>query len=74
MKVFVSYSRRDDAPVRSLVADLQRARQQVWLDEDLGGGEAWWTQILEQVRDCTVFVLALSKNSLSSKPCRAELD
>jgi len=69
MKIFISYSRRDDAPVRSLVADLQRARQQVWLDEDLGGGEAWWTQILEQIRDCTVFVLALSSNSLSSKPC-----
>ena len=74
MKVFVSYSRDDEAAVRSLVVDLQRAQVQVWLDEDLGGGEAWWTKILAQIRDCTVFLFALSDNSLRSKPCRAELD
>jgi hypothetical protein len=74
MKVFVSYSSHDDVAVRSLTADLQRARQQVWLDQDLGGGEAWWAEILEQIRSCTVFVFALSNNSLYSTPCRAELD
>ena len=74
MKVFVSYSSHDDVAVRSLVADLERARQQVWLDQDLGGGDAWWAEILEQIRACTVFVFALSNNSLYSTPCRAELD
>ena len=74
MKVFVSYSSNDDAAVRSLAADLQRARMQVWYDLDLGGGESWWVAILEQIRECTVFLFALSDNSLRSKPCRAELD
>jgi len=74
MKVFVSYSSHDDVAVRSLVADLERARQQVWLDQDLGGGDAWWAEILEQIRACTVFMFALSNNSLYSTPCRAELD
>jgi hypothetical protein len=73
MKVFVSYSRRDDAAVRSLVEDLKRARVQVWIDEELGGGDAWWTAILEQIRGCEVFLFALSDKSLYSKPCRAEL-
>ena len=73
MKVFISYSRRDDAAIRSLVEDLKRARVQVWMDEELGGGDAWWTEILEQIRGCSVFVFALSDNSLYSKPCRAEL-
>lgn len=74
MKVFLSYSRRDEHAVRSLVSDLQRARTTVWLDEELGGGDAWWTQILEQIRGCDVFVIAVSDHSLGSKPCRAEID
>jgi serine/threonine kinase PknH len=74
MKVFVSYSRRDETAVRSLVDALHRARDvDLWLDEELGGGEAWWTAILEQIWLCTVFVVALSDNALNSKPCQAEL-
>ena len=73
MKVFISYSRHDEGAVKSMVGDLQRARVQVWLDEDLGGGDAWWSEILEQIRGCTVFLFALSDKSLYSKPCRAEL-
>jgi hypothetical protein len=73
MKVFISYARQDDAVVQSLAADLVQARQQVWLDRDLGGGDAWWPEILAQIRSSTVFVFALSDNSLRSKPCRTEL-
>jgi hypothetical protein len=74
MKVFVSYPNHNDVAVRSLADDLERARQQAWLDQDLGGGNAWWAQILEQIRACTVFVFALSNNSLYPAPCRAELE
>jgi serine/threonine kinase PknH len=73
MKVFISYSRRDDAVVRLLVTDLKQARVQVWIDEELGGGDSWWTSILEQIRRCDVFIFALSDKSLFSKPCKAEL-
>jgi pSer/pThr/pTyr-binding forkhead associated (FHA) protein len=73
MKVFISYARQDDAVVQSLAADLVQARQQVWLDRDLAGGDAWWPEILAQIRSSTVFVFALSDNSLRSKPCRTEL-
>lgn len=74
MGIFTSYSNRDGAAVRTLAQDLDRARQAVWLDQDLRGGDAWWRAILEQIRTCDVFVLALSDNALSSKPCRAELE
>ncbi len=74
MKVFISYSSHDDAAVRSLAEDLAAAHQQVWLDQELGGGDAWWAEILAQIRGCTVFVFALSDHSLRSKPCRSELD
>ena len=73
MAVFVSYSSRDEAAVGTLLKALQRAREQVWLDEDLEVGESWWRTILEQIRDCDVFLFAVSDRSLESKPCQAEL-
>jgi uncharacterized membrane protein HdeD (DUF308 family) len=73
MTVFVSYSSRDKDAVKSLTQDLQDADEQVWLDQRLAGGDAWWRAILEQIRGCDVFVFALSQNSIQSKPCQAEL-
>lgn len=59
--------------METLAVVLRRTRQQVWLNEKLGGGDTCWATILEQVRDCEVFVLALSNHSLGSKSCQAEL-
>ena len=72
MGLFVSYSSQDRSVIEPLATALRRARQQVWFDEDLGGGEAWWNEILQQIRSCEVFVVALSNHSLESKPCAAE--
>lgn len=71
--LFVSYSRKDEEVVRGLIADLEKAHQTIWLDQDLRGGEPWWQEILQKIRGCTVFVFALSNSSLGSKPCLAEL-
>lgn len=71
--LFVSYASQDRPMVDPLVAVLRNAGQHVWLDEELGGGEAWWQAILERIRGCEVFVVALSNTSLRSKPCQAEL-
>ena len=73
MGVFVSYSSLDKDAAARLSEDLQDAAEQVWLDQRLGGGEAWWRAILEQIRGCDVFIFALSQNSIRSKPCQAEL-
>jgi uncharacterized RDD family membrane protein YckC len=71
--VFLSYSSRDRDAVRNLVQDLSDADEQVWMDQRLAGGEAWWRAILEQIRGCDVFIFALSQHSIESKPCQAEL-
>lgn len=73
MTVFVSYSGRDRGLLEPVLAALRRAHEQVLLDDELSGGEAWWWGILDQIRGCNVFVFALSKHSLASKPCQAEL-
>jgi hypothetical protein len=74
MRVFISYARQDQAAVEALNADLERARVQVWMDEELIGGESWWDTILEQIRSCELYIFALSPNSLGSRACKAELD
>jgi len=74
MAIFISYSNLDGDAVRQLRADLEAFGHAVWSDQDLKGGDAWWRAILEQIRTCTVFILAMSDHALSSEPCQAELD
>jgi len=69
----VSYSSRDRSEIDGLLSALHRAHEDLWFDEELGGGDVWWRMILERIRGCDVFIFAMSRNSLSSKPCLAEL-
>lgn len=70
---FVSHASQDRSAIDGLLLVLRRTLAEVWLDDELGGGEAWWQAILEKIRECDVFIIALSNNSLASKPCGAEL-
>lgn len=73
MALFISYSSQDRSTVDALTTALRRGQQQVWFDQELGGGDSWWNKILEQIRSCDVFIVALSNNWLQSKPSQAEL-
>jgi hypothetical protein len=74
MTLFLSHSSLDGDAVRTLVRALEASGRDVWLDQDLVGGEAWWNAILAQIRACDVFVFAVSEHSLDSHPCTAEFD
>jgi hypothetical protein len=73
MALFISYSSQDRMTVDALTTALRRGQNQVWFDQELGGGDSWWAKILEQIRECEVFIVALSSNWLQSKPSQAEL-
>ena len=72
MNVFVSYARRDRAAVEIIVEDLRRAHHDVWIDEELTGGQSWWDTILAQIRSADLVVLPLSPALLKSRACSAE--
>ncbi|MGH9117019.1 MAG: toll/interleukin-1 receptor domain-containing protein [Acidimicrobiales bacterium] len=73
-RVFISYSRRDQAAVTRIGAELDQLGQEVWIDQELSGGQRWWDAILERIRGCDCFIFALSEASVKSRACRAELD
>jgi len=73
MRVFISYSSKIRPQVAALESDLEEAGYQVWFDQELSGGQAWWSEILKNLSDCDAFVLALTPQTLDSEPCRREL-
>jgi len=72
-KVFVSYSRINLDAVSQLVEDLQAVGINTWHDQTLTGGQRWWDNILSSIRECDIFIFALSAESWESEACRSEL-
>ena len=71
--MFLSYAYEDVDRVALLREELELLVDSVWIDSRLGGGQVWWDEILIQLRQCHLFVLALSPHSLRSEACRSEL-
>jgi hypothetical protein len=70
--IFLSYSRETLSAAKVLADDIEKLGYAAWLDQDLSGGKAWWDQILAQIRECEIFVLALSPESVRSTACSRE--
>ena len=70
--IFISYSRETISAAKTLADDIEKLGYATWLDQDLSGGKAWWDQILAQILDCEIFVLALSPESVTSIACTRE--
>ena len=71
---FVSYSHADRRRVAALIDDLGSLAQPAWWDTDLVPGQRWWDEICQRVRDCGLFIFALSVASNHSAACRRELE
>jgi hypothetical protein len=70
--VFISYAREDNDVAKILADDISHLGHESWLDQELTGGQAWWSEILANVRRCDVFVFLLSRQSLNSVACSRE--
>jgi formylglycine-generating enzyme required for sulfatase activity len=74
MQIFISYSTKDRPLVADLAEDLKALDHDVWFDPELvrNGGQKWWDNILRNVRECDLFVFALTPQSLTSEACERE--
>jgi hypothetical protein len=66
LQLFCSYAREDREGVRALLDGVRHLRHQVWVDERLSGGQAWWDEILAQLRRCDAMLIAVSPALLES--------
>lgn len=72
-KIFFSYSERSKETLQSLIADLKElSGYELWIDQKLTGGQQWWNEILKNIRECDVFLFAMSPESLESEACSRE--
>lgn len=72
-RVFVSYSRHNLDAVTQLIHDLNAVGVDTWHDQTLTGGQRWWDNILANIRECDIFLFALSPESWASEACKSEL-
>ena len=72
-RVFVSYSRNNLDVVTQFIQDVQAVGIDAWHDQTLTGGQRWWDNILSNIRECDIFICALSPESSDSEACKSEL-
>jgi predicted RNA-binding protein with RPS1 domain len=72
MKVFLSYTRLDEAATTSVAEAIESLSHSVWYDHAVAGGQPWWDAILKEIRAADLFVFVLTVNSQKSKACKAE--
>jgi hypothetical protein len=72
--LFASYSRADRESIRPLLDDVRALGYDIWLDEQLSGGQVWWDEILAKIRGCDAFVFIVTPTSVDSEACLLELE
>ena len=72
-KLFLSYSRRDEARARRFTEWLEREGHDVWRDEDdIGGGASFSSEIEKALNDCDAVLVLWSAESVQSAWVRDE--
>lgn len=73
LHIYICYSRQSQNIVKTLAQDFEALEHKVWFDQVLTGGQDWWHQILERIRECDLFVFALAPKAIDSYACKLEL-
>ena len=58
--IFISYNHQKVDDTKVVAGAIEALGHTVWFDKELRGGQVWWDEILAAVRECDVFVTAVS--------------
>src|SRR6266536_1165181 len=65
-RIFLSYASQDAEAAERICDALRAAGLEVWFDQnELRGGDAWDASIRKKIKDCTLFVPIISRNTES---------
>lgn len=70
--IFISYAHKDKELISPFISALKE-KYAVWFDEGIGYGREWEEEIVQKLNDCSIFIYALTENSLNSENCKDEL-
>ena len=72
MKCFISYRREQLSIVSELAKDIDR-NHDVWYDQTQSGDRQWWREVLDEIKNCDVFLPVYDRNYDLSYTCSREL-
>jgi WD40 repeat protein len=72
---FISYAREDQDFARRLHAALVKAGHSLWVDwESIHPSSDWFTEIAQGIDQSDAVIFVVTRNSVQSKECRAEVE
>ena len=71
-QIFISYTREDNDVVAEMHDDLPLIGNDVFFDQELTGGQRWWSTLLTKIQDCDIFMPVVSESWFESVPCQLE--
>jgi hypothetical protein len=75
MKVFISYSQKDEALASRVVASLEEAGLDAWYSKrEIMPGDNWADKIAQGLRESDAMVVLLTPNALDSESQRWDID
>lgn len=75
MKVFISYSQRDEALASRVVASLEEGGLDAWFSKrEIMPGDNWADKIAQGLRESDAMVVLLTPNALESDSQRRDID
>src|SRR5262245_54147034 len=75
LKVFISYSRKDEDFAQELLAGLELAGFEPYLDKhDIAAGEVWETRLSRLIAAADTVVYVISPDAVASERCAWEVD
>jgi formylglycine-generating enzyme required for sulfatase activity len=71
--VFISYAREDQAYARKLADGLRQRGFEIWMDDRIDFGDAWWREIVAAMRASAAVVVVMTPDSEGSEWVEREI-
>jgi hypothetical protein len=74
MKVFISYSSKDESLAKEVATTLEKAGLSAWYDSEIMPGQNWAEEIAKRLNESDAMVVLLTPHALESNWMRRDID